>query len=124
MLIAGASRHAKDLLLLFRNTSEIVFFDDLNQNEHFKFLRKFEIIRTLDEAKDYFTQIDNRFVLGLGNPQSRIVIAKKLQSIGGELTSVVADSAIIGSYEVIIEKGVNLMHQVFISNCCRLGKAR
>ena len=36
MIIAGAGRHAKDLLIILHHRKELVFFDDVNKHSKIK----------------------------------------------------------------------------------------
>lgn len=126
MLIAGASRHAKeilDILLSLNETGDIVFFDDVSSsNTSIKntFLG-FKLISTLKEAKIHLKH-DHRFILALGGPHKRLHVYKKILSLNGNAYSLIAPSAIIGHYAVNLGDGINIMHNVFISSDVQIGK--
>lgn len=86
------------------------------------FLSKFEILNCLKDAEEYFQSKDPRFILALGNPIHRKLVANKLTHIGGKLTSILANSAILGKYEVELSDGLNIMHHVMISNSVKIGQ--
>jgi sugar O-acyltransferase (sialic acid O-acetyltransferase NeuD family) len=77
---------------------------------------EFEILNSLQSAKKYFKTVDSRFVLGLGNPKLRMILTEKLEKEGGILTSVISNSALIGSYNIKLSLGLNIMNFVTISN--------
>ena len=80
MLVAGASRHAKEVLelLYVQQLAEgLLFFDDVNVNGPKHFYGKFPIVNHLADLADVFKS-DNRFILGLGGTQARAIVAKKL----------------------------------------------
>lgn len=125
MLIAGANRHAKEVLELLHNQeklNEIVFFDDVSKNSNSLVYQKYPIIKTLSEAEEYFKSTYVKFVLALGNPADRKKVSDKLEAIGGKLSSIIARSAFIGHYDVHLECGLNVMHNAMISNSVRIGK--
>ncbi|MBS4064899.1 MAG: acetyltransferase [Chitinophagaceae bacterium] len=125
MLVAGAKRHAKEVLqiLEFNNeATKITFFDDVSKNINGVFLERYEVLTHLTSAKDYFENIDHRFILALGTPLYRKLVAEKLTQVGGKLTTIVANSALIGNHQVELGIGLNIMHQVMISNSVKIGR--
>lgn len=124
MLVAGAKRHAKEVLQILELNNDfgsIIFFDDVSKDLNNLFLNKFEILKNIKDAEDYFQSKDSRFVLALGNPIHRKLVTDKLTHIGGKLTSILAKSAIIGKHEVELDDGLNIMHQAMISNSVKIG---
>ena len=125
MLIAGAKRHAKEVLQILElnhDLGSIIFFDDVSKDLNNLFLSKFEILKNLKDAENYFQSKDPRFILALGNPIHRKLVADKLAHIGGKLTSIFANSAIIGKHEVELSDGLNIMHHAMISNSVKIGQ--
>jgi len=121
MLIAGAGRHAKDLMALSEiSRKELVFFDDTTTPPQSFFLEEYQILNRLSEAKQYLTK-DKRFILGLGGTQNRKKVSDKLLSIGGELTTISAVNITVGNYDVVLGDGLNIMQYAFISNSVRIG---
>jgi sugar O-acyltransferase (sialic acid O-acetyltransferase NeuD family) len=124
MLIVGAKRHAKEVLQIVElndDLGSIIFFDDVSKDLNNLFLGKFEILNNLKDAENYFNSKDTRFILALGNPSHRKLVTDKLTHIGGKLTSIIANSAILGKYEVELSDGLNIMHHVMISNSVKIG---
>ena len=124
MLIAGAGRHAKDLLLLLsdlKNDKEIVFFDDVTEGLSKKFFGEYRILSSIEEAQLFFNT-DNNFSLGLGGTYTRQILANKLNEIGGLLTSVISRNSVIGNFDVYLGDGLNIMPYSFISNSVSIGK--
>lgn len=125
MLIAGAKSHAKEVLQLFHQSNELddlMFFDDTSDDLPELLYGKFKIIKTWDEVEKYFEIESKNFVLGLGNPRYRKILSSKLDCSGGNLCSIISNKALIGSYNVLLEKGVNIMNNVMISNDVFIGK--
>ncbi len=86
MLIAGAKRHAKEVLQILevnREADSIAFFDDVSKDLNRLFYKKYDILTHLNDAKSYFENKDTRFILALGNPIFRKLVADKLTQIGG-----------------------------------------
>lgn len=124
MLIIGAKGHAKEILeILIRmaKNKEIIFYDDISNDLPELLYGHYRIIRSVDGVKDIFKQ-DNRFILGLGNPLLRYQLAKRFLAIGGALTSLISSDAIIGSLNVVLETGLNVMSGVYISNEVHIGE--
>jgi sugar O-acyltransferase (sialic acid O-acetyltransferase NeuD family) len=124
MLIAGASRHAKEVLDLVEknNQKEVFFFDDYSSTIQ-SFFSDFTVFRDLESLKSHFNMNDKQFVLGIGNPISRFKVEKKIIDIGGILSSVLSPNADIGRREVYIGQGVNIMSFVYIGNSVQIGKS-
>jgi len=125
MLIAGAKRHAKEVFQIVElndDLGSIIFFDDVSKDLNNLFLGKFEILKNLKDTEEYFQNRDPRFILAIGNPFHRKLVTDKLTNIGGKLTSIVANSAIVGNYEVELSDGLNIMHHVMISNSVKIGQ--
>ena len=87
-----------------------------------KLFGEFPVLRTIEEAKTYFTQTSNQFVLGIGNPFLRKKLCDKFESIGGNLSSVISKNAEIGSFGIQISSGCNILSGVKISNDVIIGK--
>lgn len=124
MVIAGASRHAKEILDLLHGVNQVDdlhFFDDVTVNGPDFFYERFPIIHTVDKLSAIFEK-DNRVVLGLGGPKARAKVAKKLIDAGAKLHTVVAASARMGKFQVSIGAGVNIMEFVLVSSSVVIGE--
>lgn len=125
MLIIGAGGLAKDLLNVIseiRGEDRIVFYDDISDPKTLDLLRIHRIIRSQAEAAEYFIEVDRRFVLGIGKPSLRMIMADKFEKLGGQLTSMISGYAIIGSYHTEIGKGCTILPLSVVSNASRLGR--
>jgi sugar O-acyltransferase (sialic acid O-acetyltransferase NeuD family) len=125
MLIAGAKRHAKEVLDIFVKDqlyNNLCFFDDISKDEECLLYSKYLIIKSLEETKKYFTNTNPDFILGLGNPKLREKLAKKLINQNGILTSIISKSSLIGTFDVKLGIGLNIMHNVMISNSVTIDK--
>lgn len=127
MLIGGAYRHAKEILDIIYNQNQnnldnIVFFDDVSDrlSKPASFY-SFKILHSLDEAREQFKS-NAKFVLGLGGTINRSKMYEKLKACGGEIHSIVASTAVIGHYNVLLEDGLNIMNFSFISSEVNIGK--
>jgi sugar O-acyltransferase (sialic acid O-acetyltransferase NeuD family) len=123
MLIAGAGGHAKEILGLFSELNQdnnIVFFDDYLANTDKLIFDKFEIIKTELAVRNLF-QLNNKFVIGVGNPKSREMMALKLQNFGGELCSIISPKANIGKYSNELNLGLNILTNVTITENVKIG---
>lgn len=119
MLIIGAKGFAKEVLeILHQNgeTEHLCFYDDANRNTPEKLYGKFPVLKSPHEARDYFEKTSHYFTLGIGNPQLRFTLYNKFTEMGGRLSSVISNTAEIGSYGVQISEGCNILGGVKISN--------
>jgi sugar O-acyltransferase (sialic acid O-acetyltransferase NeuD family) len=121
MLVAGASRHAIDLLPLLENLSgSLVFFDDTIPNEDYFF--HYKVINSTLVASAHFKNKSREFVLATGSPVSRKILYDKLCNNGGTVISIISQTAVIGSHLVDLDVGLNIMPLSFISNQVSIGK--
>ena len=124
MVVIGAGGHAKeiyDLLVKNKDLNGLYFFDSLSKDLPDLLFDKHPLIRSFEELEKQF-KIDSRFVLGMGNPAVRKKLTDKCVSIGGELTSIISNTATIGTYKVTLHKGLNIMHGVVITNEVIIGE--
>lgn len=124
MVIIGAKGHAKEVLQILQNKTEesIVFFDNVSNHEPSQLLyNQFRIINNFDDLESYFKMNSPIFCMGIGSTRAKSELVKKIEALGGTLTTVIANSAIIGVYEVFIGNGCNIMENVFISNSVSIG---
>ncbi len=124
MIIIGAKGFAKEVLEILHkagNVENLVFYDDVNADLTGRLFDTFPILKSFEEAKHYFDTIDNRFTIGIGNPILRKKIYDKFTSIGGVYTSVISDTANLGSYGITIGEGANILPGVIVSNSVKIG---
>ena len=124
MLIIGAKGHASEILeiLTLQNMLEdLFFFDNVNQNSFDLLYDKFKVVRTYEEASELF-KTDNRFILGVGSPALRYRLSQKFIKLGGILTSIISPNANVGSWNCVIQAGVNIMQKALISNDTFIGE--
>jgi len=93
MLIIGAKGFAKEVLEICHQNNDLdnlVFYDDVNDDIGDKLYDQFPILKSLEEAQDYFSSIDNRFTLGIGTPLIRRILHDKFVQSGGVLKSTIS----------------------------------
>ena len=119
MLIIGAKGFAKEVLEVLHQLNDLenlAFYDDVNIDAQDFLYNQFRVLKTLDEAQEYFKKIDNRFTIGIGNPVLRKKLFEKFSAIGGQFTSTICPLAQIGSFGNSIQEGCNIMTGVVITN--------
>src|SRR5690554_4201876 len=124
MLIVGAKGFAKEVLeiLIVNKTSKsFVFYDDLNTHENNLLFETYPVLTSPSEAKDYLSTNDSCFTIGIGNPILRKRMFDKFTAMGGKLTSTVSKLATIGTHDVIIGDGNNILPRAVISNSVVIG---
>ncbi|MCA5004212.1 acetyltransferase [Sphingobacterium bovistauri] len=125
MVILGAGGFAKEILqTLEKNLSieEIVFFDDVSLLSPNDIFNKYPILRSKEELKNYFETKGPNFVLGLGNPKLRAMMADLAKNLGGILSNAIDPNATIGEY-CSIGNGATILSQACISNSAQIGEA-
>lgn len=119
MLIIGAKGFAKEILEILHQrgqTDDLYFYDDIYTDECEKLYGKYPIINSEDEAIQFFKNISRQFALGVGNPKIRYKLFEKFSEFNGVFTSTISKYAEIGSFNVKIEEGCNILSGVKISN--------
>ena len=125
MLILGAKGFAKEILEILhinKQLKHLAFYDDISSDLPDKLFEEFQIINSIDEAKTYFNKVDNKFTIGIGKPILRKKLKDKFTAIGGDLVSTISSNASIGSYDVVIGKGCNILAGAILSNSVVLGE--
>ena len=125
MIIVGAKGFAKEVLETVQQSGtpkNIVFYDDINENAPGELFGKFQVLKSMDAAQKHFETIDNTFTIGIGNPVLRRKIYDKFTAIGGICISTLSKSASLGSYEVNIGAGTNILEGAILSNSTTIGK--
>ncbi|WP_297982254.1 acetyltransferase [uncultured Chryseobacterium sp.] len=125
MLIIGAKGFAKEVLeILHQNgeTENLCFYDDVNEDTPDLLFGKFPVLKSEEEAKTYFTNTDVRFTIGIGNPRLRKFLTEKFEKLAGKLCSTISKHAEIGSFNIQIEAGCNILGGARISNDVKIGK--
>ncbi|PDS24654.1 hexapeptide transferase [Flavobacterium branchiophilum] len=124
MLIAGAKGLAKEVLeVVYKQNPEcnITFFDNISNDLPRKLFGRFSILRDVKEVEHYFNTVDKKFTIGIGNPLLRKAIHDMFVEIGGEYVSTISNASEIGSFDVEIGKGTNVLSHAIFSNSVRLG---
>jgi sugar O-acyltransferase (sialic acid O-acetyltransferase NeuD family) len=125
MIIVGAKGFAVQIHdVLFRSSVDkrFVFFDDISTDLPAKFLGEYAILRAEDEVKNYmWTNGDNRFVLGIGNPKIRRVLFEKFIKWGGVPYTIIADNALVGNFQTEIREGVCILSNSVVESTVKIG---
>jgi sugar O-acyltransferase (sialic acid O-acetyltransferase NeuD family) len=125
MLIVGAKGFAKEVLeVLFQdnNTTNIAFFDDVNEDVYGKLYNQFPIFKTISEVENYFNSVSKDFTIGIGNPALRKMLFDKFTKLGGNFVSTISPKASIGNYGNSIGIGCNIMTGTVITNDVKIEK--
>ena len=124
MLIVGARGFAKELLnILLQNGQEkIALFDNINNYDDWQY-HGFPIIKNEDEVRAWFSHSKtNKFCLGVGGPNNRLVLSDLITQWGGVLTTVISKNTDIGMNENVIGQGSNICSGVIITSNVKLGR--
>lgn len=126
MIIIGAKGFAKEVLEILHQNNQLeglAFYDDVNTDLPDMLYGKFPVLTNQNQVKDYFQKFGNEFTIGIGGPLLRKKMQQKFELMGGKLRSTVSRFAEIGSYDVKIGDGCNILSGGILSNGVSLGKA-
>lgn len=125
MLIVGAKGFAKEVLEVLHQNNEadnLVLYDDVNDDAPEDLYGQFKILKNSNEAEAYFKSVDNRFTIGIGNPILRRKLFEKFSALGGIFSSTISVLTSIGSFDVEIGMGCNILANSVFSNSVKIGK--
>lgn len=125
MLVVGAKGFAKEILEIIYQLNQLenlVFYDDLNNDIDDKLYDRFPVLKNTEQASTYFKTVDNRFTLGIGNPVLRKKMYEKFSKEGGNFVSTISPLAIVGTFDVQIGIGSNVLAGAVLSNSTLIGK--
>src|SRR5438552_4107161 len=106
MVIIGTGGHAIeviDVLSHINSLNDLVVFDNVAPEKSL-IKNLYPFISSWEALSDYFKK-DPAFVLGVGNPSTRKSLASRCSEYGGNLTSVIAHTSLIGEFNIILEAG-------------------
>jgi sugar O-acyltransferase (sialic acid O-acetyltransferase NeuD family) len=125
MLIIGAKGFAKEVLEVFYQLNRygnIAFYDDLNTDIGEFLYGEFPVLNNVESVKKYFIKFDNQFTIGVGDPYLRKTLYDKFISLGGDFSTTISKSAIIGNFGNKIGEGCNIMQNVVLTSDITVGK--
>ncbi|HEY8933856.1 MAG TPA: NeuD/PglB/VioB family sugar acetyltransferase [Cyclobacteriaceae bacterium] len=124
MVVIGAGGHAKEIAGIFAELDQddnLIFYDDITPDLPLLLFDRFQIVRHPDDLKKVFKH-DPRFVIGVGNPAIRKILAEKFITLGGKLTSIISPFANIGKFNVTLGEGLNIMTGAVITQDVIIGQ--
>lgn len=141
MLIVGAGSLGKEILTIMiedRFPEEIIFYDE-NPNIPPILYNKYRVINNSSDLKNIFSKGDNRFITAVGSPRLREKLTRKIELLGGSLSSIISKRTTIFNFNdnysgVIIQPGVGISYDVeikegaaihinsTIGHCVKIGK--
>ena len=124
MLIIGAKGFAKEVLEVVNedfNYKDIFFYDDISTDLENKIFNKFIILRSEKEVLEYYENKEFNFTIGIGNPFYRKKMYDKFSAIGGKVKSTISKGSTLGSFDVIIGEGTNILSGCIFSNNTKIG---
>ena len=125
MVIAGAKGFAKEVFELIYSTNSqahLAFFDNVSPDLPSQLYGQYAVLRTEEEARQWLGQHGQQFVLGVGNPRVRRLLADKLRNNGGVLTSLIASKTSIGAFGIDIGNGCTIMEGCILTTDIRVGE--
>jgi sugar O-acyltransferase (sialic acid O-acetyltransferase NeuD family) len=124
MLVIGSKGFAKELLEVLHhndNLENLVFFDNINKDITGKVYDTFTILKTIEEAQNYFKNVTNEFVIGIGNPVLREKVYHQFINLGGVCKTIISNNAKVGFYENEVGTGSIIMTDTIITSNVKIG---
>jgi sugar O-acyltransferase (sialic acid O-acetyltransferase NeuD family) len=124
MLVIGAGGHAKEVVEIIHRSypEEEIFFFDNTDSAPAKFLNRFRIVSKEDEIREIFRS-NPSFISAISGTRKKEIFLEKFHLLGGRFAQVIAANALIGSFNVDLGKGLNIMQNVLVSNDVSIGDA-
>jgi sugar O-acyltransferase (sialic acid O-acetyltransferase NeuD family) len=122
LLLAGGGGHALDILANLPpiDPSKVVIYDQADTIRLTQF--GFRHVQNNEELKALL-QVEPDFIITVGKPHQRKFLFELLTGLGGQCSTFVAPSAVVGNVQVSIGVGCNIMANCFISSNTRIGIA-
>ena len=123
MLIAGASGHARELAGILAESGQLdgaSFLDDFSSSPPSLIWDRFPVLHNAAEVRKAFER-DPGFIIGVGKPEHRKLFFEKLTALGGKVMSVISPHARIGTFNVKLEAGLNIMTNAVITQDITIG---
>jgi sugar O-acyltransferase (sialic acid O-acetyltransferase NeuD family) len=125
MLILGAGGFAIQVLFALQRMDTALkptFFCDPAYRADAYFDQHFNLLRSLESARNYLSTVDDRFCLGTGVRANRAELCDRFEKIGGKLSSVVDPSAILPVDLLDTSSGITCLAQTIIESSSFMGK--
>ncbi|MBV9242487.1 MAG: acetyltransferase [Acidobacteria bacterium] len=125
LLIAGAKGFARELfgaVLQADESCDVTFYDDVSTNLPGLLFGRFGILRDTEAVREYFTNEDRRFALGVGDPSLRSEFFEKFLSLGGEPATVISPFAKISILDNRIGEGSCVLTDAVVEANNDIGK--
>ena len=119
MIVLGASRHAKEILqILKQNKISVDFLFDNFSATFESYFDEFSIIKSLEDPR---LKTNETFVLGLGGTVNRKKLFNQCVNMGLTPKTVISSTSVVGTKNVHLGIGLNIMHFSFISDAVCIG---
>ncbi len=121
MVIIGLGGYTKDILndlLQQYNASDLLFFSEItnDSNEEFFKIKRLQVSLLLQDVVDHFEQKDKRFLVTVGNNNTRYSLVKKYTAMGGIPSSFVSGSANVNfQFSEVSQTNTIIMHSAMIA---------
>lgn len=125
MVIIGAKGFAKQILQVLHHngkTTNVAFFDNVNEDTPAFLYSVFPVLRSFDELKQYFFSNASDFILGIGGSKTRAALYEVVSLLGGEVQTLISKYSFVGPYGVFIGEGSCIMTSSIIECDVTVGK--
>ena len=125
MVIIGVKGFARDLLSVLgwnRDTDGLSFFDNVNPDAPDFLYGCFPVLKSWEALQEHFLAKSPEFVLGIGGVRTRMSLSEKATSMGGQLSSIVSNLAVVGKFGTNIGKGICILSHASVSCEVHLGE--
>lgn len=78
-------------------------------------------LKCLGTVKDYIPMENDRFVIAVGDPETKKMLVEQLSARGGKFATLIHPSAVVAR-TAILEEGVVICPQAVISSDCRISR--
>ena len=127
MLIVGTGGMGKEVLgalVTYTETEDICFFDDDKDIPNVLF-GKYNVMHSLEEAREYLEKTDNKFIAAVGHPRLRAKLTRKFEAIGGILANIICSDVFMFPFNdqyqgLFAHPGVGISHGVKLGKGCVL----
>lgn len=124
MVIIGTGGLASDIVSSMEwdvKKENVVFFNDTEIKDFEYIQNNFQIFKTKIELITYLKDVDNRFIVAIGDAKYRKMITLQLEQVGGINVNYISEHAFINQFATLGEKGIIILGKTLVTNSVKVG---
>lgn len=125
MIVIGAGGFAKQLLPSLQRKGILgtcLFYDNLTEGKGSFIHQNFQTLRSEESLQAEITNGNKEFILAIGNPATRELMAEKIEALGAEHISFSDPKSSISDFDTQLDNGIIILEDVIIEPSVKIGR--